>query len=45
MDAALLVLVVVLVLSLAAWRMVERWDPPYRGTHEPRGRHRSRDWK
>lgn len=45
MTALLLVLVVVLVFSLAAVRMVRRWDPPYVGVHERRGRHRQRDWE
>lgn len=44
MEAVLVVLVVVLVFSLAAWRMVTRWDPPYVGLHEARGRHRRPDW-
>jgi hypothetical protein len=45
MEAVLLALVVVLVFSLAAARMVRRWDPPYQGVHERRGRHRARDWE
>lgn len=45
-EALLLVLAVVLVLCLAAWRMVTRWDPPYQGIHvRGAGRHRHRDWE
>jgi hypothetical protein len=53
-DALLFVLAVALGFSLAAWRMVSRWDPRpdgsergrYRGVHEypgpPVGKHRRR---
>ena len=44
MEAVLLVALVLGVLALAAARMVHRWDPPYRGLHEGRGRHRRPAW-
>lgn len=31
--------------SWAGWRAGSRVDPPYRGIHEPRGRHRAREWR
>lgn len=45
MEGVIAGLVVLLVFSLAAWFMLRRMDPPYRGVHEPRGRHRARDWE
>lgn len=45
MEAILLAVGVLGVFLLAARRMVHRWDPPYQGVHERRGRHRHRDWE
>lgn len=42
---AAVALLMVVGVSLAAWRVVRSLDPPYRGVHERRGRHREREWR
>ena len=44
MEALLLAVLVVAVLSLAVWDAWRRLDPPYQGLHERRGRHRRPAW-
>lgn len=41
----LVALILVVGAFLAAWTAWRAVDPPYRGVHERRGRHRQRDWE